>query len=601
MASKSQLGTSPGASPAQASRRDRLEPDNISDELSPFTEVQRTRSQSSRAARNERRASRPSVEYELPDFYHNLDEISGLPPVQNVGEDGLRRASTGEDDYVNRRSLKRLRTGSHGAAEAGGPLALARTRSRRMSAASAAAREDRMLRRQSTAHRVDYDMPDAFANLNEASGITPVQNPDEDVMYEHTSLEEARSHSDRAMQRRSSQASRTQSLPGNGLSTAAPGKSKASDPLQTSTVSKFATQLYTISYLILFSLFGTLARLGLQALTTYPGSPIIFASIWPNFAGSLIMGFLAEERMLFRFDWGTPPLEMEMQRGNESAIDDEESGSSDRNAADMAAAKKAYLATKKTIPLYIGLATGFCGSFTSFSAFARDAFLAMSNDLVPTGSRNDGYSVMALLAVLLTTISLSLAAVMLGAHLAIALEPITPSLPYLFTRKILDRVAVVSGWGCWLGAVLLSALPPDRGDSGAETWRGRAIFALVFAPLGCLARFYASLYLNGRISFFPLGTFTVNIAGTAILGTAWDLAHVPLGGFIGCQVLQGVEDGFCGCLTTVSTWVAELKSLRRRNAYIYGSASVVTALALLIAIMGGLRWSDGFANLECTH
>ncbi|KAK6851872.1 hypothetical protein PG995_011997 [Apiospora arundinis] len=74
--------------------------------------------------------------------------------------------------------------------------------------------------------------------------------------------------------------------------------------------------------------------------------------------------------------------------------------------------------------------------------------------------------------------------------------------------------------------------------------------------------------------------------GTAVLGMAWDLAHVPSGGVIGCQVLQGIEDGFCGCLTTVSTWVSELTGLRRRNAYIYGLASVVVGLALMVAIMG---------------
>ncbi len=50
---------------------------------------------------------------------------------------------------------------------------------------------------------------------------------------------------------------------------------------------------------------------------------------------------------------------------------------------------------------------------------------------------------------------------------------------------------------------------------------------------------------------------------------------------------SGIEDGFCGCLTTVSTWVAELAALRRRHAYIYGATSFLVALALMVAIMGG--------------
>ena len=57
--------------------------------------------------------------------------------------------------------------------------------------------------------------------------------------------------------------------------------------------------------------------------------------------------------------------------------------------------------------------------------------------------------------------------------------------------------------------------------------------------------------------------------------------------------------GFCGCLSTVSTWVSELASLRRRNAYRYGAASVIVALCFLIIIMGSLQWTIGFSDLQC--
>ncbi|KAF9877532.1 hypothetical protein CkaCkLH20_05232 [Colletotrichum karsti] len=356
-------------------------------------------------------------------------------------------------------------------------------------------------------------------------------------------------------------------------------------------VSKMATELYTLSYLVFFSIFGTLARLGLQALTTYPDAPVSFGVLWANVGGSLVMGFLAEDRKLFRHEWGTATYDAQIRNARRQR---------DVDAVDLAAAKKAHLATKKTIPLYIGLATGFCGSFTSFSSFIRDVFLAMTNDLPGAGDvapspRNGGYSFMAMLAVIITTVGLSLCGLFVGAHLAVALEPVTPSVPFSVGRKVLDRVAVLLGWGCWLGAVLLSIWPPR------DAWRGQAVFSLVFAPLGCLVRFYVSMCLNSRIPSFPLGTFTVNVVGVAVLGMCWDLGHAELGGVVGCQVLQGVEDGFCGCLTTVSTWVAELAALRRRHAYTYGTASVVTGFAIMVVIMGGMRWSDGFGPLVCIH
>ena len=354
------------------------------------------------------------------------------------------------------------------------------------------------------------------------------------------------------------------------------------------------THLFTISYLVFFALMGTLARLGLTALTHYVDAPVSFSTVWANFGGSLVMGFLAEDRKLFLHEWGTPVYDRAIHRAKQSASD-ESSGDN----PDLTAAKKAHLAAKKTIPLYIGLATGFCGSFTSFSTFIRDVFLAMSNDMVAPGfgssavPRNGGYSFMAMLAVILTTVSLSVSGLLLGAHIALATETYTPSIPCGVARKTLDFAAVVLGWGCWLGAVLLSIFPPH------DDWRGRATFALVFAPLGCLLRFYLSLWLNAKKPSFPLGTFVANAGGTAVLAMAWDIAHVQSGGVVGCQVLQGVEDGFCGCLTTVSTWVAELNGLRRRHGYVYGAVSVLVAWALMVAIMGGLRWSDGWQPLMC--
>ncbi|KAI3343244.1 CrcB-like protein-domain-containing protein [Ustulina deusta] len=450
-----------------------------------------------------------------------------------------------------------------------------------------------------------YEVPESYLNLPEVAAVPAIQDWNELSRLDSRSVEELASRlrideetpelrrDSLAESQRQQHVSPIQPLEAEAKAVMAP-------------LSRWSTEFYTVSYLILFAVFGTLARLGLQALAFYPSAAIPFSSVWPNFSGTLIIGFLTEDRMLFRHERGNTPAYS--QQSTKTKFDDDEAGSPhSQHVAQDFAAKKAHLAIKKTIPLYIGLATGFCGSFTSFSSFIRDAFLALSNDLpMPDGGstpRNGGYSFLALLAVTIGTISLSFSGFHLGAHLAEALEPVTPSLRYPLSRKFLDPLAVVLGWGSWIGAVILSIIPPDRysNPGSAEFWRGRATFALVFAPLGCLARFYASARFNGWFAAFPLGTFAVNVAGTAILGMAWDLAHIPRGGIVGCQVLQGIEDGFCGCLTTVSTWIVELVVLRRRKAYVYGGTSVVSALFLMIAIMGGLRWSQGFSGLLCVH
>ncbi|RAL68460.1 hypothetical protein DID88_007188 [Monilinia fructigena] len=482
----------------------------------------------------------------------------------------------------------------------------------------ASSRGQKARRRASRASKPDdeYDIPDDYAHLDELATSSPVENPREARLYQHRSLEQAKSaEQDYEQDRRRRECSRRDSIVREDKL-----PEEETKDADTKKVSKLATQLYTISYLILFSFFGTLARLGLQAITFYPGAPIIFSELWANVGGSLFMGFLSEDRMLFKEEWGIATYHQKIQKWK-AKVKDEENGSGSLPAEqipDLQAAKKAHSAVKKTIPLYIGLATGFCGSFTSFSSFIRDTFLALSNNLpsplnhsqdyspvmastTSTVSRNGGYSFMATLAVIITTVSLCLAALFFGAHLAIFLEPYIPSLSFQKSRKYLDPFAVVLAWGCWLGAIFLAIFPPDGNDALPEIWRGRAVFSLVFSPMGCLGRFYASIYLNGKLSSFPLGTFAVNMFGTAILGMAYDLQHVPLGGVIGCQVLQGVEDGFCGCLTTISTWAVELSSLKRSHAYRYGLASVLGGLALMIIIMGSYRWSHGFDGLVCTH
>ncbi|WPG98885.1 Hypothetical protein R9X50_00168500 [Acrodontium crateriforme] len=389
-------------------------------------------------------------------------------------------------------------------------------------------------------------------------------------------------------------------------------KEKPVAPAIGHSVSPLLTRLYTVSYLVFFSILGTLARLGVQWLTFYPGAPVVTPVIWANFGGSLVMGFLSEDQSLFRDEWmvATAP------KINDNRVD--------ATTLDKAGKTK----RKKTIPLYIGLAVGFCGSFTSFSSFARDFFLALANDLPTpvnhaydsvspspssTISRNGGYSFMAFVGMVALTMAVSLSGLSMGAHLALALAPYTPKIPINFTRKVTDPIMVVLAFGCWLGAVLLAIWPPDRpsgpssrGPWANETWRGEVILALVFAPVGCIVRFYLSLKLNALVPSFPMGTFAANMFGTAVEAMCFTLQRVRIGSLgvyggsmVGCQVLQGVQDGFCGCLTTVSTFVAELNGLRRQKGYFYGFTSVAVALGLTVVIMGSVRWSIGWGEVTC--
>jgi CrcB protein len=96
------------------------------------------------------------------------------------------------------------------------------------------------------------------------------------------------------------------------------------------------------------------------------------------------------------------------------------------------------------------------------------------------------------------------------------------------------------------------------------------------AALGAPARYITDRLLQERHgSAFPWGTFAANIAGSALLGFLAALpAHTRLMDFAGT--------GFCGALTTYSTFSYETVRLTRSRArtlaVLYCGASVLAGL-----------------------
>jgi CrcB protein len=530
-------------------------------------------------------------EYDAPGEAIHLSELSAPSPVQNPEEQGTFRHESLEE-RVNASQL------------AGRGNEAKRASSSRSGAQIATADgefESGRRERRGGPEEGRYEAPGEYGNLNEVGSPAPDQNPDEARVYRFSALEERRRKSSRgaSASRQSCGSDRPPARPRKSGSSA--GRSESN-----SQVSRLLTELYTVSYLIFFSILGTLARLGLNALTNFAGAPVTASVIWANFAGTLILGFLAEGSAIFNHvvvDKNPRPMFAD--------VDEEAAAPTPLPSNSDARRDESEPVIRKPIPLYIGLATGFCGSLTSFSSFMRDFFLEMTNnpsapqyhpaDSAENAQRGGGKDFMAMMAVLIATACISLSALKFGAHTAILLGRFNYRLSYS-ARSVFDKLAVFLGVGCWVGAVIMAAVPPDRHWAHSERWRGQVLFAIVFAPLGCMFRFYLSVKLNGRFSSFPLGTFAANTIGTAVLGMAWDLQRLPLDDgliIVSCQVLQGIMDGFCGCLTTVSTLALELSSLRRYHAYTYGGISVLSSLAILTLVMGAMKWTVGWAAPAC--
>ncbi|KAF7560101.1 hypothetical protein G7046_g4052 [Stylonectria norvegica] len=506
--------------------------------------------------------------YAVPNDYHNLDEIRAPAPVQNTETSSQYHDTQLEDQDGADTSDPKPNPNSHG-------------------------REQAVRDQDLDGENDTYDAPSNFANLTEMAPEEPVENPEEHRNYRHHSLEEDL-----------------------GRSEVVQSDPKKQDKTHKGRTSRLLTEVITMSYLVLFSILGTLARLGLTSLNTYTGAPIVFSHLWANMAGTLVLGFLSEGAQLF----GHPAAKRSIVRP--SPTKDAQSSTQNGHSRNESESSSPAL----PIPLHIGLATGFCGSFTTFSGFIGETFSALANsasapvyhlggissEIAPRGAGSD---FMAFTAVIIVTLSTCFAGLRIGAHIAILLQQVytgkhVPRHLYYW----IDRATILLTVGVCAGSIIMAVLPPDRfkvplsnGSTSGEEWRGQVLFALVFAPVGCLLRFYISSRLNNRLVGFPMGTFVVNMLGTIVMALAWDLQRAPskpngslVSDKLSCQVLNGIIDGFCGCLTTVSTWILELSTLRRRHAYVYGLTSLFVALALAVVIMGTMKWTVGLSQLACS-
>ncbi|KAG2056363.1 hypothetical protein BDR06DRAFT_952845 [Suillus hirtellus] len=293
--------------------------------------------------------------------------------------------------------------------------------------------------------------------------------------------------------------------------------------------------IHVLALLMPASMFGVLARLGLQALTTYDGQSI-FPLAYVQATGCFIMGV---------------GLRMKVPFGNFYG------------------------------PLYTALTTGFCGSLTTFSGWQVNIFDSWVNSgqFFRGGLRDfmDGFTQT------WVTLVLSLASLKFGVCVCGAVQPYfsAPPPPRKNLRYTLTILAILT---------YAATLPVYFFLPG--NFRHQATAALLFSFPGTLTRYLLSINLNPRLKTIPLGTFMANSLGTALLGFFHVLQGLPSPvSQNACSLLQGLGDGYCGCLTTISTFAAEIGALKGWKAVSYTIISWIAGQLLLLVIMGSSFWS----------
>jgi CrcB protein len=102
------------------------------------------------------------------------------------------------------------------------------------------------------------------------------------------------------------------------------------------------------------------------------------------------------------------------------------------------------------------------------------------------------------------------------------------------------------------------------------------LLVIAGAAVGAPLRYLTDRFLRARLDTdFPWGTLTVNWAGSLILGL---LAAAGAAGVAGPRVSLLVGVGFCGALTTYSTFSYETLRLAETGARLAAAANVIASL-----------------------
>ncbi|KAI8341295.1 CrcB-like protein-domain-containing protein [Chlamydoabsidia padenii] len=329
--------------------------------------------------------------------------------------------------------------------------------------------------------------------------------------------------------------------------------------------------------IIPFAMAGALVRVGLQRLETYNGAPV-FGLVYAQWIGCFIMGMVT------------------LHKNNLFLL---------------------------YHPLQVGLASGLCGSITSFSSWQYGMFGAFAN--VDGADHTRGKNVLAGISQCLVTLAMSFSGYHGGQHIGRLLDHLDLFTPLLQRRlmmdqhtrnqlykektgddttyalvphvipgtdfNVVDRLIIAFGLLSWIGVILAAVFTID--DQQREL-----ALTCVFAPVGALLRWYLSFF-NGKLrrDIF-VGTLSANLFGTLVLGVIYLLrfhGHLSL---ISCIVLSALADGFCGCLTTISTFVVELSNLPLNESYLYGLLSIVLGQCLMFVMVGCYIWTHT-VNLTC--
>ncbi|XP_019180943.1 PREDICTED: uncharacterized protein LOC109175996 isoform X2 [Ipomoea nil] len=168
-----------------------------------------------------------------------------------------------------------------------------------------------------------------------------------------------------------------------------------------------------------------------------------------------------------------------------------------------------------------------------------------------------------------------------------------------FKRRLVVSVALLLILGAlWSTCIALEAHEFKRGNIKAQLW-----LACLVGPFGVWIRWFLAR-LNGRglgksglLKWVPFGTLIANVSAACVMAALATLKKAVK--TKDCDtVVAGIQFGLLGCLSTVSTFVAEFHAMRESKypwrAYAYASATILISFIFGTLVYSVPVWTKGY-------
>ncbi|CAN6288728.1 unnamed protein product [Urochloa humidicola] len=250
--------------------------------------------------------------------------------------------------------------------------------------------------------------------------------------------------------------------------------------------------------------------------------------------------------------------------------------------------------------LIVGITTGYMGSLTTFSGWNQKM----------VGLSSKGHWVYAIAGIVLGMFIVN-ESITIGAETGERLR--SSILKYIRERSLIGHKYDWEQWRVdtrtkqsmhlsammilmsllWILSIVLAVVKVHSLADGAILWMGCSV-----APPGVWLRWYLAR-LNGQgigrqqsFKWLPIGTLAANVLAASIMA-ALAVTSKAVQTKQSATILSGIQLGFLGCLSTVSTFAAEVYTMRRSGqiarAFVYAASTF-----LLSFVLGTLIYSVPF-------